>query len=92
MPILFGTKREQTEYFQKTGLDVKEIAGKVPVPEETDDNVKKSVLDMSKLEPTTDDELRILSRTRHFNDESVVYMQPDVTFYDRFYSDTSMIL
>lgn len=89
MPILFGTKREQTEYFQKKGLDVKEIAGKVPVPEETDDNVKKSVLDISKLEPLTDDELRILSRTRHFNDESVVYMQPDVTFYDRFYSDTS---
>ena len=89
MPILFGTKREQTEYFQKKGWDVKEIAGKVPVPEETDDNVKKSVLNISKLEPLTDDELRILSRTRHFNDESVVYMQPDGTFYDRFYSDTS---
>lgn len=89
MPIVFGTNREKTEYFQKKGLDVKEIAGKVPVPEETEDTVKKSVLDISKLEPLTDDELRILSRTRHFNDETIVYMQPDVTFYDRFYSDTS---
>ena len=89
MPIVFGTNREKTEYFQKKGLGVKEIAGKVPVPEETEDTVKKSVLDISKLEPLTDDELRILSRTRHFNDETIVYMQPDVTFYDRFYSDTS---
>ena len=91
MPILFGTKREQAEYFQKKGLDVNEIAGKVQVPDEKkeDPNSKKMVLDVSKLDPITEEESRILSRTRHFNDEMTVYMQADASFYDQFYSDTS---
>lgn len=93
MEMVFGTPQQQAEYFRKKGLDAAEVQKRIVTKEEetakNDDKTGRIFLDVDTLADLTEDEIRILNRARHRHDEMEVYMQSDVSFYDRFYSDTS---
>lgn len=85
--IFFGSKKDRAEYYKQKGIEVSE-----PTPDE-DKKSKESkvsnklVLDATKVGPMTDEERRILTRARHYHDPLKVYMQSDISFYDRFYME-----
>lgn len=85
--IFFGTTDDEKEYLKKQGIEMS-----VTEDDKSNSNNVSKVntrfkIDVDELEPLTDEELRILTRARHRNDPHTVYMQSDMSFYDKFYMD-----
>lgn len=82
--IFLGGKDDELRYFAKKGEKPPEYD---EVEEKRDPLQDVHIIDLETLEPLTPEEERILSRTRCLHDPSTVYMQRNVSFYDRFYND-----
>lgn len=85
--IFFGTTDDEKEYLKKQGIEINVTDDDKSNSDSTIRNNSRFKIDVDELEPLTDEELRILTRARHRNDPHTVYMQSDLSFYDKFYMD-----
>lgn len=86
MQIVIGDNDAKIEYYKKKGVDVRSQAE--VLEEKTDDAASKKItVDAESTEPLTDEELRLLTRTRNRHNPHEVYMQSDISFYDQFYTE-----
>ena len=86
--MFFGSREDELIYYAKKGVDAPDRP-EADKPKE-EEEVEIQVLDLATLEPITDAERRILSRTRCEHDPMTVYMQSDINFYDAFYNEESI--
>lgn len=77
--LFFGLKSEQSALGIEPGVPKQQKVEESAIPAEIR---KISYENSTKLDSET---LRMLRRTRHAHDETVVYMQSDIQFYDTFY-------
>lgn len=87
MEIVIGDKDAKLKYFKSKGVDTSQIEAE-DGKKKDDSTSKKIIIDVDSAEPLTEEELRMLTRTRNRHDPHEVYMQSDVSFYDAFYSSS----
>ena len=57
--------------------------------ESNESSVEGKVLDSDTVEPISDDDLLIITQCRTRHDALTVYMQSDISFYEKYYTDTN---
>lgn len=85
--IFFGTKSEQQALDKMKKEESSSQKTERRKEADEDDKSNKKIMKISYETSTRVDDatLTMLRRTRHMNDETTVYMQSDIQFYDSFY-------